>query len=214
MIHVDTREQHWEQIAEYLLEFGADFVVDTQYHKADYVIDAADGDRFGIQRKSMNDFTGSLDTLKDDLAELRDYYDMSALLIEGDWKIAGKAIGLRRGRVIKKTIAISTLHNMLLSQQLRGTMLIRTSCLEETCRVLSDYDLYLDGPMSPPRTVIDDPCTLLMDLPGIGPETAQNIVDAYSDPYEAIMDMDRWDETVDGIGEVTKSNITDWLREQ
>lgn len=208
---IDTREPY-DKMGETLIDLGImDFEVEKLDHKADFDVDMADGESFRVQRKTVNDFVSSLDTLKDDLHELREHSDASALLIEGDWKLAGTNMGLRRGSKLEQAMEIKAFHNFVLSQQLRGTMFMRTTSLKETCLALAHAHEYFDGPVTPPSSGIDNPEVLLQYFPNIGQTTANKIIGEYGDVYSALSNIQSW-EDVDGIGEKTKMGVIEWLQ--
>lgn len=210
MIIVDTREP-WERIIDHLGEIGAEpeYRVDTLHHKIDFEI-TPEEDVIGVQRKTCNDFVSSIDTLKDDLYELRQHCDIPVFLLEGDWRLAGSTIGLRRGSSIVQTVPTQAWHNFIISQQLREMVYVRTSSLKDTCRVLVHLHDYFQGVQSPPVDDIGGPEQILQMFPDIGPGLAQNLLDNYENVYTALKYIDRWDE-VDGIGGKTRMNVKQWL---
>lgn len=215
-IVVDSREP-WEQVIEYLTDFGATNTrldtlnANSGHPKADYIVDS--GMELAIQRKTCNDFVGSLDSLKDDLYELRTAHEASALLIEGSWRNVGSQVGLRRGKEVVPVCSLDTWHNFILSQQLRGTMYIQTMGLSETCMVLVNLASYLNGDWSPPTSKVDDPSLLLQMLPGVGPTLAGRIIDQYGDVLEALQWIDTWADEVDGVGPTTNERVLNHLTE-
>lgn len=213
MIKIDSREKKYIKMCEYLAESlpdGTTFNVEKLDHGADYLVN--NENELAIQRKTVNDFTGSLDTLKETLHKLRSNYELSALLIEGDWKIAGSQIALRRGgRLVQTGVSFKVLHNFVLSQQLRGTMFFRTASMRETAMLLSNVHGYLDGSISP-SVEMSDPHELWVNFPNIGPERADAINRFYDSPYKAIRQCPEGWSNVDGIGPATVEQIIDWLK--
>lgn len=213
MIIIDTREKKRKQIKRHLDRCGAEYRVDTCHHKADYVIDGPDGDRLGIQRKEVSDFVSSLrGDLKDHLWILRQHYEYSALLVEGGWGVKNETIGVDIGKTNDPLIVpVAQWHNFKLSQQLRGTLCLRTTCLKETCWALNVYDSYMDDPFGPPRSMPGDPEYLLYMFPGIGPELADRILESYDGNVRyAIEDIEGWG-SISGIGPKTLEQIDEWL---
>lgn len=215
MIVVDTREPT-EDITASLDKLRAPYRVATlngpEHPKADFIVGSG---ALAVQRKTVNDFVGSLrDGLKDDLFRLRSAHQMSALLIEGSYKIHAGEIAVRRGRTYEPVLSVEAYQNFLLSQQLRGTMLIRTANLTETCAMLAGADKYLRGDdRTPPVREPDKPSDMLQLVPSVGPKTAEALVAEYGDAWTAITRLDDWDE-VDGIGQKTKQKAIDWFKGQ
>ena len=208
-IIIDTREQKWEKMFQYLDELDAPpYRLDTLHHKADFII--RNHHELAIQRKQIDDFVGSIGDLKEDLQELRANYEMGALLIEGDWQLMGGSIAQRRGNTVHQTITAEQLHNFLLSQQLRGTLFLKTSGLKETCRILVNSHGYLDGPISGDKTP-ESPAVLLGSFPGIGPATTGAIISHFGDAHTALQNIDRWQE-VKGVGPKTQEQVEEWLQ--
>jgi len=211
VITVDTREPY-KNVGEHLLNMGVDFEIKKLDHGADYVVEN-DEKTLGVQRKTVTDYVSSIGRLKHTLYDLRTHHEYSALLIEGDWRLAHETIALRRGSGLTQTLSVASWHNFLFSQQLRGTMLLRTTCLKETCLVLKETMRYLSGTISPPHPGTAEPSAVLLVLPGVGEVLADEIVGTYGDVYTALGELDEWDEFVDGIGPTTKRNIQKWLQD-
>lgn len=212
MVVVDSREP-WEQIAENFIEGGFhNFHTEKLEHKADFLVEG-DGETLAIQRKAVNDLVSSLDTLKDDMHELRQHHEPTMLLVEGTWKVAGSNIALRRGSSLVEACRLSTWHNFMFSQQRRGTLLGYTTCLSETCKVLARSERWMQKGMSPPTSEISDPSTILQFFPGVGPKLAERITDEFGDAKTALEQIESWDE-VSGIGDATKTDCLDWIAEE
>lgn len=210
-VFIDTREQVVSKLIDAWNDYKFyDYRLEKQDHKADYVIDSGDFD-FAIQRKSVNDFVGSLSTLKDDMAELRNHWGLSALLLEGNWRVAGQSVALRRGRTVQQSVGLKDWHNFIISQQLRGSLYIRTNNVRETALVLWYYHEYMKGQMTAPKTRVEDSSVLLTMLPNIGPKRAGDILEVYDDPYAALLDIHSWDDNVEGIGWKTIEDAINWL---
>ncbi len=105
---------------------------------ADYVITDVSGRRLGIERKSVSDFLNSMaKTLKngekrmfDQLRRMREEYDLTALLLEGDWRV-DKTKHLVIGSKVTGWY-ITPFQNALWSIQEHGTKLIRTTDMNTT----------------------------------------------------------------------------------
>jgi len=214
-IEIDSRERKYEKMLEYLADILPDNVEFTiprggLDHGADYIV--RNKSELGIQRKTMNDFSGSIgDGLKGTMSDLRQNYEHSALLLEGSWKIAGGSLTLRRGGSMVQVMPLSSFHNFILSQQLRGSHVYHTANLKETSYALRDYHSYLDGTISPSRSV-DDPEEMLALFPNIGPKKAERLVEKFGNVHYALNQFpNNWDR-VDGIGQATVDDIDAWLR--
>lgn len=206
-IIIDSREP-WEGVFNHMAELDApEYRLEALDHKADYII--RNEAELAIQRKTISDFASSLDTLKEDLFKLRTHYEYSALLLEGDWKVVNGAVALRRGSNYHQTIPVTTLHNFVLSQQIRGTMLLQTMNLEETCRLMVDYYDYLDGDI-PTGPSGRNPSTILTLFPGIGPTTAGRLMEKYGNVGDALDDIENWDD-IKGIGDKKIEGVLSWL---
>lgn len=213
-IIIDTREQKRAKLMEYLADYSdVGFWPEKLDHGADYLIE--NESQLAIQRKSVNDFCNSIgDGLKDTLYELRSNHELSALLLEGSYRVVGNRIGTRRGGKVVQTIRLSSAHNFILSQQLRGTMFFWTADLKDTAYLLADAHSYLDGSVSA-STTIDSPEEFASLVPNIGPKRVESLSRNFDgDWLQAFQGFpERWAEA-DGIGPATVDEIRAWLRDE
>lgn len=214
MIVVDSREP-WEDVFAHLEALEADeyrleALNGPGHPKTDYVV--ADG-KLAIQRKEINDFVSSLGDLKDELFAMREAHEFSMILVEGDWMVADGRIALERGASVEKTVPVQTLHNFVVSQQLRGTAFVRTSSLAETVQTIVAMDEYIRGPMRPPVESSDDPTMLLQLIPGIGPLLSGKVAAEYGSAYNALVNIGRWEQDVDGIGMKKQERALRWFKQ-
>lgn len=207
-IIIDSREP-WERMFEYLEGLDApEYRLDPLDHKADYVLRNAD--ELAIQRKEMNDFVSSLDTLKKDLYELRANYQYSALLLEGHWRVSNSGVLLlRRGSSWSETIPVQQFHNFVVAQQLRGTLCFYTVDLQETAQLLVNAHDYIDGEIQTAPN-FGSPVAVLTMFPGVGAKVAGRLWDEYNTLGNALDNVEEW-EHVRGIGEKTQEEVLDWL---
>lgn len=217
---IDTREPY-EEVGDNMAEVGFfdwrfEALNEPEHPKTDYLV--GDEEKLAIQRKEVNDFVGSIGDLGEELHEMRqsDHHDMTALLIEGSWKVTQKNIALRRGRTLKEVVSMDVWHRFLLSQQARGTMFIRSTCLAETSYLIQSLDGWLQKMKTPPLDTITSPDMILQLVPGIGPQTAGTLVDGdegFGSAYEALLHIGEW-EDVDGIGPKTQERAIQFFKKE
>ena len=209
-IQIDTREP-WEDFVDAFNRCEVDFdvFVEKLDDKADFLI-RNNGRELAIQRKRVNDFANSIDSLKNTMHILRTNYENTALLIERDWTYGGTEIAVRRGRKKHRVMGMDQWHNFILSQQFRGSMYIRTTDLYESTYAMKSAHSWLGKDLTVPTSHIDDPSVILQMIPGIGPKTCERLIATYGDALSAMQCIDSWDD-VDGIGEKTKSDSTEWM---
>lgn len=215
MIVVDSREP-WEAVFDCLgahpdvepADYKLEALNGPEHPKTDYLV--ADG-KLAVQRKEINDFVSSLGDLKDELFAMRKAHEFSMILVEGDWMVADGRVALDRGASVEKTVPVQTLHNFVVSQQLRGTVFVRTSALSETVQTVVAMDAFVRGPMRPPIEASDDPTMLLQLIPGIGPLLSGKLAAHYGSAYNALVNIGQWTE-VDGVGIQTQETAVRWFK--
>jgi ERCC4-type nuclease len=159
---------------------------------ADVLIPTAGGAWAGVQRKEVKDLIASLDDgrLFEQIAKMRQL-EHRMLLIEGDleWSNDGTLIG-RHARWAKG-MTEARVNGALWTAQLDGCWITATRDLQQTVRVLLDYEKWRSKARRAASTrgavtsawgtadSRDYAIHLLCGLPGVGTELAARIVDAF-----------------------------------
>lgn len=182
------------------------------------ILFASHGEWIGIQRKELSDFIASVQDgrMAREVAMLK-RCNMAVLVIEGrpQWTMDGVLMG--KGYGAQWTL---TQHRgYLWSVRARGVWVDFTDDLDGTIAWVEMFQQWCDkpkhtgldkrpGPMNlwgKPENV-DYQCHLLMGIPGVGPELARRIIDAFGMPFEWRIAIEELVE-VEGIGEKKAKQI-------
>ena len=218
MIKIDTREPKGEFASEFVALDCTDFTRGTCYHGADFVLEQP-GRQIGVQRKEISDFINSLDELGETMRDLRANYDVGVLLLEGPddsrvpgyYQLGGSMVMLPRGGSFTQTVPVSVLHSWQFSQTLRGSPVLWAHDLSESARVLVNIHEY-HGPVLPEPDGQGSQMGMLVQLPGVGQQTAAKILDTYGSVMSAIRHAEHWQDDIEGIGQKTQQDIMATLR--
>jgi hypothetical protein len=117
------------------------------------------------------------------------------LLIEGHYitKIGDPDIYLPREGGIRSVLKLQTYVNFLSSQCEKGTWIYFTNNLWETLLTVLYLAENLENIQNPKHSLkCGNPRELLVQIPGIGPETLKKLQDQYETPLEALANVETW----------------------
>jgi ERCC4-type nuclease len=159
--------------------------------KGDYLIENK-GESILIERKNISDFCSSYMGLKDRLDEMRQNYDRTALVIEGNYITQNKQICLWRGNCLVPSMSEQAFFNFKLSQQERGSYFDHTNDLAETIRLLIHWHNYLPNAGKNPVRKSKSAVEWFAQLPGVGLLSAFNLRADYESPKRALENIEDW----------------------
>jgi ERCC4-type nuclease len=203
-IIVDGREaSSAEKIVKGLVERGVHVKTET-LEKGDYIL----SDECAVERKTVNDFVYTLTRryLFEQIFRLKDAYPKSLLLIEGYMPIIYKYSNIQPAAVWGAMFNLAK----------NGVAIVNTSSYKETTDFL--YVAARQEQMVEKRTPVVHAfkkCDTLADaqvyfvasLPSIGREKAEAILKSYQTPLNAMINVDDWSKTVQGLGPVITNKV-------
>ena len=208
-IIVDSREANSApKIVKGLIEKG--IKVKTELlEKGDYII----SDECAVERKTVNDFVYTLTRryLFEQIFRLKETYPKSLLLIEGYMpmiykfsKIQPAAVWGAMFNIAKNGVAMVTTNSQketvdFLYVAARQEQIVEkrspTVHAFKKCDTLSDAQLYF-----------------IASLPNVGREKATAILQSYQTPQNALINVDDWNKTVNGLGPVITNKVKEILK--
>lgn len=192
MIIIDTREDQ-PLIRKTIASLDCGFP-DHKIEKldlADFLLQN-EGESMLIERKNIADFANSYVELKSRMDKMRERFDRTALIIEGNWINKGGYIHLWRGNQLCKAMLESTFYNYKLSQQERGSYFDVTRDLSETLRLVRYWHDYLPRAGKSPVRKSKNAVEWFAQLPGLGLLRAFDLRSKYETPRHALTNMDEW----------------------
>ena len=171
-------------------------VVYTGMKYGDYLLEN-EGVTLLIERKEIQDFVNSYGkgNLQEKLFHMRQIADRSMLLIEGHYttKMGDPYIYTRWGADLHAAMPIKTYNRFILGQLEKGNWIYFTNDLFETL-VTAFYMLeYLPALKAPkPTFKCGSARELLLQIPGVGSKTLQELQEKYASPLQALTDIDTW----------------------
>ncbi len=207
-IIVDSREaSSAKNVVKNLVEKGV--VVKTQMlDKGDYVI----SDQCAVERKTVNDFVYTLTRryLFDQIFLIKDVYPKVLLVLEGYLPIIYKY----------SSIQPQAVWGAMFNLAKNGVAIVNTSSHKETADFL--YTAAKQEQIVEKRGIIVHACKkcdtlsdaqiyFMASLPGIGREKAVALLDVYKSPVEALMNVEQWSKTVNGLGPVITNKVKEVL---
>ena len=190
-IIADRREP--EYIAFTLRSLGFEVRI-AELVSGDYAF-SCNGLLVGIERKQISDFLNSFQTgrLSEQVRSLIEEYDLPCLLVEGEWKMElDGRLSFRSGefgtRFMRSGFYYQSIESSLVLLQLAGVIVVRWPSHDTARQIASLYHLLSKGEhtllrrRSRPQIVTLEPAYTeavwcLAAIPGIGPETAQAILE-------------------------------------
>jgi ERCC4-type nuclease len=207
-IIVDSREaSSASKIIKGLIERGAN--VKTQVlDKGDYIL----SDQCAVERKTVQDFVYTLTRrfLFEQVFKLKEVYPKSLLLIEGYMPMIYKFSKIQPSAVWGAMFNIAK----------NGVPMINTSSQNETIDFLytAAKQEQLVEKRSPivhackkTDTISDAQLYFISSLPNVGREKATAILQSYQTPQNALINVDDWSKTVNGLGPVITNKVKEIL---
>jgi DNA excision repair protein ERCC-4 len=181
---VDSREANTaSKIVKGLVERGVNIKTEC-LKKGDYIL----SDQCAVERKTVNDFVYTLTRryLFEQLFRLKDEYPKSIMVLEGYMPIIYKY----------SNIQPAAIWGAMFNLAKNGISLISTSSYKETIDFLytAARQLYF-----------------VASLPNIGREKANAILESYQTPLKALINVDDWVKSVNGLGPIISNKVKEVL---
>jgi ERCC4-type nuclease len=203
-IIVDCREaSSAAKIAKGLVEKGA-CVKTATLEKGDYIL----SDECAVERKTVNDFVYTLTRrfLFEQIFRLKEAYSKSILLIEGYLPIIYKYSKIQPAAVWGAMFNLAK----------NGVAMVNTASQKETIDFL--YVAARQEQVVEKRqpivhafknydTTSDAQLYFIASLPNVGREKATAILKSYQTPQNALINVDDWGKTVNGLGPVITNKV-------
>ncbi len=203
-IIVDCREaSSAAKIAKGLIEKGA-CVKTATLEKGDYIL----SDECAVERKTVNDFVYTLTRryLFEQIFRLKEVYPKSLLLIEGYLpiiykysKILPAAVWGAMFNLAKNGIAMVNTASQKETVDFLYVAARQEQVVEKrqaTVHAFKNYD-----------TTSDAQLYFIASLPNVGREKATAILQSYQTPQNALINVDDWSKTVNGLGPVITNKV-------
>jgi Fanconi anemia group M protein len=203
-IIVDSREaSSAPKIMKGFVEKGV--VVKTQLlEKGDYVL----SDQCAVERKTVNDFVYTLTRryLFEQLFLIKDVYPKALLVLEGYLPVVYKYSS------VKPQAVWGAMFNLAKN----GIAIVNTGSCKETVDFLytaakQEQIVEKRSPMvhacKKTTTLADAQIYFMASLPSIGWEKATTLLNEYQTPVNALMNIDQWSKTVNGLGPIITNKV-------
>lgn len=209
-IIVDSREASTApKIVKGLKEHGAEISIRT-LEKGDYII----SDLCAFERKTVHDFVYTLTRryLFEQLFKLKEVYAKPFILIEGYMPIIYKFSKIQPASVWGAMFALAK----------QGIYMIHTNSYKETTDFLYtaakqeqivEKRIPAVHPIKKTETLAEAQIFFLASLPNIGREKAIALLEAYQAPLNALINIDRWQKDVYGLGPVITKKVKQVIHE-
>src|SRR4030067_1882449 len=207
-IIVDSREANTAaKIVKSLIERGV-HVKTENLEKGDYIL----SDECAVERKTVHDFVYTLTRryLFEQLFRLKDAYPKSLILLEGYLPIIYKF----------SHIQPSAIWGAMFTLAKNGVAIVNTASYKETIDFL--YVAARQAQVVEKRvptvhafkkceTLSDAQVYFVASLPSIGREKAGALLRSYQTPLNAMINVDDWSKTVNGLGPVITNKVKEVL---
>ncbi len=207
-IIVDSREaSSAAKIVKGLIERGVTVKTEA-LEKGDYIL----SDQCAVERKTVHDFVYTLTRryLFEQLFRLKDAYPKSMILLEGYLPIIYKFSSIQPMAVWGAMFTLAK----------NGIAIVNTASQKETVDFL--YVAARQEQIVEKRTptvhsfkkidtLADAQIYFVASLPNIGREKATAILESYQTPMNALINVDDWSKTVNGLGPVITNKVRDVL---
>ncbi|MDR1992542.1 MAG: hypothetical protein LBQ98_03445 [Nitrososphaerota archaeon] len=207
-IIMDSREaSSAKKIATGLTEKGAQ-VKTEMLKKGDYIL----SDQCAVERKTVNDFVYTLTRrfLFEQLFRLKEVYPKSLIILEGYLPIVYKYRNIQPQAVwgamfnlAKNGIAIVNTANQKETIDFLYTAARQEQIVEKRMAVVHAFKKC--------DTLTDAQIYFIASLPSIGREKATALLCSYQTPINALISIDEWQSTVQGLGPVITNRVKDVL---
>jgi Fanconi anemia group M protein len=205
---VDSREANTAaKIVKGLIEHGVNVKTET-LEKGDYIL----SDQCAVERKTVQDFVYTLTRryLFEQIFRLKEAYPKSLLLIEGYMPMIYKFSKIQ-------PVAI---WGAMFNLAKNGVPMVNTSSYKETVDFLcvAAKQEQIVEKRSPTvhafkknDTLSDAQLYFIASLPNVGREKATAILQSYQTPLNAMINVDDWSKTVNGLGPVITNKVKEVL---
>ncbi len=203
-IIVDSREaSSATKISKGLIEKGVNLKTET-LEKGDYIL----SDECAVERKTVNDFVYTLTRryLFEQIFRLKEAYPKSLLLIEGYMPIIYKYSKIQPAAVwgamfnlAKNGIPILNTASQAETVDFLYVAARQEQIVEKRSAVVHAFKNY--------DTVSDAQLYFIASLPNVGREKATAILQSYQTPQNALLNVDDWGKTVNGLGPVITNKV-------
>ncbi len=207
-IIVDSREaSSAAKIVKGLVEKGVNIKTET-LEKGDYIL----SDECAVERKTVNDFVYTLTRryLFEQIFRLKESYPKSLLLIEGYMpliykfsKIQPAAVWGAMFHLAKNGVAMMNTTSQKETIDFLYVAARQEQIVEKrlpTVHAFKNYD-----------TVSEAQLYFIASLPNVGREKATALLQSYQTPQNALINVDDWSKTVNGIGPVITNKVKEIL---
>jgi len=210
IIIVDSREANTApKIIKGLKEHGAEISIQP-LEKGDYII----SDLCAFERKTVHDFVYTLTRryLFEQLFKLKEVYAKPFILIEGYMPIIYKFSKIQPASVWGAMFALAK----------QGIYMIHTNSYKETIDFLytaAKQEQIIEKripavhPIKKTETLAEAQIFFLASLPNIGREKAIALLKSYQAPLNALINVDRWQKDVHGLGPVITKKVKQVIHE-
>jgi ERCC4-type nuclease len=207
-IIVDSREANTAaKIVKGLIEHGVNVKTES-LEKGDYIL----SDECAVERKTVQDFVYTLTRryLFEQIFLLKEAYPKSLLLIEGYMPMIYKF------SKIQPVAVWGAMFNLAKN----GVPMVNTSSYKETVDFLyvAAKQEQIVEKRSPTvhafkknDTLSDAQLYFIASLPNVGREKATAILQSYQTPLNAVINVDDWSKTVNGLGPVITNKVKEVL---
>jgi len=208
-IIVDSREANSApKIVKGLIEKGVKIKTET-LEKGDYVI----SDECAVERKTVNDFVYTLTRryLFEQIFRLKESYPKSLLLLEGYMpmiykfsKIQPVAVWGAMFNLAKKGVAMVNTTSQKETIDFLYVAARQEQVVEKrspTVHAFKNYD-----------TISEAQLYFISSLPNVGREKATALLQSYQTPQNALINVDDWSKTVNGLGPVITNKVKEILK--
>jgi ERCC4-type nuclease len=207
-IIVDSREaSSASKILKGLQERGV-MVKSQLLDKGDYVL----SDVCAVERKTVNDFVYTLTRryLFEQLFLLKDIYPKALLVLEGYLPVVYKY----------SSIQPQAVWGAMFNLAKNGIAIINTGSYKETVDFLytaarQEQIVEKRSPIvhisKKCETLVDAQIYFIASLPNIGREKANALLDTYQTPVNALMNVEQWSKTVNGLGPIITNKVKEVL---
>lgn len=208
-IIVDSREANSApKIVKGLIEKGVKIKTET-LEKGDYVI----SDECAVERKTVNDFVYTLTRryLFEQIFRLKESYPKSLLLLEGYMpmiykfsKIQPVAVWGAMFNLAKNGVAMVNTTSQKETIDFLYVAARQEQVVEKrlpTVHAFKNYD-----------TISEAQLYFISSLPNVGREKATALLQSYQTPQNALINVDDWSKTVNGLGPVITNKVKEILK--
>ena len=207
-IIVDCREANSaSKIVKGLIEKGVNIKTET-LEKGDYIL----SDQCAVERKTVSDFVYTLTRryLFEQIFRLKEAYPKSLLIIEGYMPIIYKF------SKIQPVAVWGAMFNLAKN----GVAMVNTASQKETIDFLyvaARQEQIIEKRLPTVHafknydTISEAQLYFIASLPNVGREKATAILHAYQTPQNALLNVDDWGKTVNGLGPVITNKVKEIL---